>query len=254
MLSHELDYVIHGDDIQFVEVGLDPGETVIAEAGAMMYLEDGITFEARMGDGTEANGGMWGKLKSAAKRTISGESLFMTHFTNTGGGRSVAAFAANFPGKIIPVDLGQIGGRLIAQRDAFLAASFGTKIGIAFQKKLGAGFFGGEGFILQDLQGDGLVFIHAGGTVVERHLQGQTLRVDTGCVVAFEPTIEYSIERAGNLKSMVLGGEGVFLTTLTGHGRVWLQSMQYASLARKIVIDGGAILESSQSSSSMFDD
>jgi uncharacterized protein (TIGR00266 family) len=253
MQSHEVDYTLHGDDLQFVEIGLDPGETVIAEAGAMMYLDDGITFEAKMGDGTEADGGLWGKMKSAAKRTISGESLFMTHFTNAGGGRATAAFAANFPGKVVPVNLADVGGRLIAQRDAFLCAAFGTTIGIAFQRKLGAGFFGGEGFILQDLQGDGLVFLHAGGAVVERRLQGETLRVDTGCVVAFEPTIEYSIERAGNLKSMILGGEGIFLTTLQGSGRVWLQSMQYATLARKIVVDGGAVLQSSQSSgSSLF--
>ncbi|MDX1690349.1 MAG: TIGR00266 family protein [Acidimicrobiia bacterium] len=250
MQSHEVDYVIHGDDLQFVEIALDPAETVIAEAGAMMYMDDGITFEAKMGDGSEPEGGMWGKLKSAAKRAMSGEGLFMTHFTNEGGGRSSVAFAADFPGKVIPVDLGELGGRLICQRQAFLAAAFGTTIGFAFQKKIGAGFFGGEGFILQDLQGDGLVFLHAGGSVVERHLQGESLRVDTGCVVAFEPGIDYTIERAGNLKSQFLGGEGIFLTTLSGTGRVWLQSMQYATLARKIVVDGGAALKEDLDSTS----
>jgi len=237
--SHEVDYQIHGDDMQFVEVELDPGETVIAEGGAMMYITDGVTFETRMGDGAEPDEGMWGKLKSAGKRVVTGESLFMTHFTNQGGGRQQAAFAAPYPGKIIPIDLGQMGGRLICQKDAFLCAAMGTKVGIAFNKKLGAGFFGGEGFILQDLQGDGNVFIHAGGTIIEKHLSGETLRVDTGCLVAFEPTIGYSIERAGNLKSMMFGGEGLFLATLSGVGRVWLQSLPFSRLADRIAPRGG---------------
>ncbi len=239
MQSHEVDFEIFGDDMQFVEIGLDPGETVIAEAGAMMYLESGVTFETKMGDGSEPDSGMWGKLKGAGKRMITGESVFMTHFTNSGGGRDVVAFAAPYPGKIIPIDLAEIGGRLICQKDAFLCAALGTQVGIAFNRKLGAGVFGGEGFILQDLQGDGKVFIHAGGTVIEKRLQGETLRVDTGCLVAFEPTIEYSIERAGNLKSMVFGGEGMFLATLTGVGRVWLQSLPFSRLADRIAPLGG---------------
>ncbi len=207
----------------------------------MMYLSDGVTFEAKMGDGAEPDQGMWGKMKSAGKRALTGESLFMTHFTNNCGGKQVAAFAAPYPGKIIPINLGQLGGRLICQKDAFLCAAMGTKIGIAFNKKLGAGFFGGEGFILQDLQGDGNVFIHAGGTIIEKHLSGEKLRVDTGCLVALEPTIEYSIERAGNLKSMMLGGEGLFLATLSGVGRVWLQSLPFSRLADRVSagIDSG---------------
>jgi uncharacterized protein (TIGR00266 family) len=237
--GHEVDYEIYGDDMQFVEIGLDPGETVIAEAGAMMYLTEGITFEARMGDGSEPSKGMWGKLKGAGKRVLTGESLFMTHFTNSGGGYEKVAFAAPYPGKIIPVDLGEVGGRLICQKDAFLCAALGTRVGIAFNRKIGTGLFGGEGFILQDLQGSGKVFVHAGGTIVERRLQGETLRVDTGCLVAMEATIEYSIERAGNLKSMVFGGEGLFLATLQGAGRVWLQSLPFSRLADRIAPLGG---------------
>ena len=243
MQSHEVDFEIYGDDMQFVEIGLDPGETVVAEAGAMMYLDEGITFETKMGDGSEPDKGMWGKLKGAGKRAITGESVFMTHFSNSGGGRQQVAFAAPYPGKIIPVNLLEVGGRLICQKDAFLCAALGTKVGIAFNKKLGAGLFGGEGFILQDLQGDGKVFMHAGGTVVEKLLQGTMLRVDTGCRVAFEPSVEYSIERAGNLKSMVFGGEGLFVATLTGVGRVWLQSLPFSRLADRIAPLGGGSSE-----------
>ena len=239
MQSHDVDYEIHGDDMQFVEVQLDPGETVVAEGGAMMYITEGVTFETKMGDGSEPDKGLWGKVKSAGKRVVTGESLFMTHFTNGGGGLQQAAFAAPYPGKIIPIDLGQIGGRLICQKDAFLCAAMGTTVGIAFNRKIGAGLFGGEGFILQDLQGDGNVFVHAGGTIIEKHLSGETLRVDTGCLVALEPSIEYSIERAGNLKSMVFGGEGLFLATLTGVGRVWLQSLPFSRLADRIAPLGG---------------
>jgi uncharacterized protein (TIGR00266 family) len=239
MQSHEVDYSVYGDDMQFVEIELDPGETVIAEAGAMMYMEEGLGFETKMGDGSEPDGGLWGKVKGAGKRMITGESIFMTHFSNTGGGRQRVSFAAPYPGKIVPVDLGDLGGRLICQKDAFLCAALGTKVGIAFNKKLGAGLFGGEGFILQDLQGDGKVFLHAGGTVIEKQLAGETLRVDTGCLVAFEPTITYDIARAGNLKSMVFGGEGLFLATLQGHGRVWLQSLPFSRLADRIAPLGG---------------
>jgi uncharacterized protein (TIGR00266 family) len=237
--SHEVDYEIFGDDMQFVEVELDPGETVIAEAGAMMYVTEGVQWNAVMGDGSEPDQGMWGKLKGAGKRAISGESLFLTHFTNDGGGKQQAAFAASYPGKIIPINLGTVGGRLICQKDAFLCAAKGTKVGIVFNRKIGAGLFGGEGFILQDLQGDGNVFVHAGGTIVEKHLGGETLRVDTGCLVAFEPTIEYDIQRAGKLKSQIFGGEGLFVATLTGVGRVWLQSLPFSRLADRIAPFGG---------------
>ena len=236
---HELDYQIVGDDMQMVIVELDPGETVIAEAGAMNYMEEGINFETKMGDGSEPEKGFFGKMLDVGKRAITGESLFMTHFTHHGSGKSHVAFAAPYPGKIIPIDMSTIQGNdLLCQKDAFLCAALGTKVTIAFNKKIGAGFFGGEGFILQKLVGDGLACIHAGGTVVEKELNGETLRVDTGCLVAFEPHIEYSIERAGNLKSMVFGGEGLFLATLRGHGRVWLQSLPFSRLAQRIV--GGA--------------
>ncbi|MDG2261924.1 MAG: TIGR00266 family protein [Actinomycetota bacterium] len=235
MQSHDVDYAITGDDLQFVEVELDPAETVVGEGGTMMYIEDGITFETKMGDGSEPDQGMFGKLKAAGKRAITGESVFLTHFTNTGGGKRKAAFAAPYPGKIVPMDLAEVGGTIICQKDSFLCAAMGTKIDIAFQRKLGTGLFGGEGFILQKLTGDGNAFLHAGGTVIEKHLSGETLRVDTGCIVAFEQSIEYSIERAGNLKSQILGGEGLFLATLTGVGRVWLQSLPFNRLADRIL-------------------
>lgn len=234
MKSHEVDYELFGDDMQFVEVELDPGEQVIGEAGAMMFLEPDISFESKMGDGSEPDAGMFGKLKSAGKRMITGESLFMTHYTNDGSQKRRVAFAGPFPGKIVPVDLTTVSGRLIAQKDSFLCAAMGTSMDIAFNKKLGAGLFGGEGFILQDIQGDGMAFLHAGGHVIEKQLNGETLRVDTGCLVAMEASIEYSIERAGNMKSMVFGGEGIFLTTLTGTGRVWLQSLPFVRLAARV--------------------
>ena len=235
MKCHEVDYTIIGDDMQMVQVELDPGETVIAEAGAMNYMEPDIVFEARMGDGSEAESGFMGKLFGAGKRALTGESIFMTHFSNQGGVKRHVAFAAPYPGKIIPMDLGRMGGEILCQKDAFLCAASGTRVGIAFQRRLGAGFFGGEGFILQRLQGDGMVFVHASGTIVERQLQGETLRVDTGCLVAFESTIDYNIERAGNLKSMFFGGEGLFLATLSGHGRVWIQSLPFSRLADRIL-------------------
>ena len=237
--SHEVDYQIYGDDMQFVEIELDPAETVIAEAGAMMYMDDGIDFETIMGDGSEPDEGLLGKLKGAGKRVVTGESLFMTHFTNQGGGKTRVAFAAPYPGKIIPVDLSSVGGRLICQKDAFLCAAKGTKVGIAFNKKLGAGFFGGEGFILQDLQGDGLVFVHAGGTVVERRLEGDSLRVDTGCLVAFEPSVSYDIARAGSLKSRCSAARACSSRRLQGTGRVWLQSLPFSRLADRIAPFGG---------------
>ena len=238
---HEVDYQIVGDDMQMVIVELDTGETVIAEAGAMTYMEDGIQFEAKMGDGSEPEQGFFGKVLNAGKRMLSGESIFMTHFTHHGAGKSRVAFAAPYPGKIIPVDLATIPGNdLLCQKEAFLCAAQGTRITIAFQKRFGTGLFGGEGFILQKLVGDGLVFIHAGGTVIERELQDETLRIDTGCIVAFEPHIDYSIERAGNLKSMLFGGEGLFLATLHGTGRIWLQSLPFTRLAGRILANVGS--------------
>ena len=235
MQSHEIDYELHGDDMQVVEIELDPGETVVAEAGAMNYMEDDIEFEAKMGDGSEPNKGFFGKLLDVGKRAITGESLFMTHFTNKGSGKRRVAFASPYPGKIMPLDLAQCGGEILCQKDAFLCAALGTKIGIAFQKKLGAGFFGGEGFILQRLQGDGKAFVHAGGTLIVKQLQGETLRVDTGCLVAFTNGIDYDIERAGNLKSMFFGGEGMFLATLRGRGTVITQSLPFSRMADRIL-------------------
>ncbi len=235
MNTHDIDYEIIGDDMQIVEVELDPGEVVIAEAGAMNYMEDGITFESRMGDGTEPDDGIMGKLLGAGKRVLTGESLFMTHFTNRASGKRRVAFAAPYPGKIIPIDLAAVGGEMLCQKDAFLCAAYGTSVSIALVKRFGVGFFGGEGFILQKLRGSGKVFFHVGGTVVRKELRGETLRVDTGCIAAFSPSIDYSIEQAGNLKSMFFGGEGLFLATLRGHGTVWLQSLPFSRLAERVI-------------------
>jgi uncharacterized protein (TIGR00266 family) len=235
MRCHEVDFEIHGDDMQIVEVELDPGEVVIAEAGAMNYMEDGITFEAKMGDGSEPEQGMFGKLLSAGKRMVTGESLFMTHFRNDGHGKQKVAFAAPYPGKIVPINMTEVGEEITCQKDSFLCAALGTSVSIAFNKKFGAGLFGGEGFILQKLEGDGMAFVHAGGTVVWKELNGETLRVDTGCIVAFTSGIDYSIERAGNLKSMFFGGEGLFLATLSGYGWVCLQSLPFSRLADRIL-------------------
>lgn len=235
MLCHEVDYKLLGDDMQIVEIELDPGETVIAEAGAMNYMDDGISFEAKMGDGSEADQGVMGKLLGAGKRMLTGESIFMTHFTNSESGKKSVAFAAPYPGKIIPINMNDVNGELLCQKDAFLCAAHGTKIGIAFTKKLGAGFFGGEGFILQKLNGDGMAFIHVGGTIVKKELNNETIRVDTGCIAAFTSGIDYSIERAGNLKSMFFGGEGLFLATLRGTGTVYLQSLPFSRMADRIL-------------------
>ena len=235
MNCHKVDYELLGDDMQIVEVELDTGETVIAEAGAMNYMEDGITFEARMGDGSRASRGVLDKLLSAGKRALSGESIFLTHFTNTAESKRRVSFAAPYPGKIIPVDLSKVGGEILCQKDAFLAAALGTEISIAFAKRIGVGFFGGEGFILQTLRGDGMVFIHAGGMVIQKRLRGGTLRVDTGCLVAFTNGIDYDIERAGSLKSMFFGGEGLFLATLRGTGLVLLQSLPFSRMADRIL-------------------
>jgi len=231
MKSHEIDYRIFGESIQTVEVELDPRETVIAEAGAMLYMEDGITFETKMGDGSEPDQGFLGKLLSAGARALTGESVFMTHFTNHSVGKKKVAFSAPYPGTIIPIDLAaQQGNQLIVQKDGFLCAALGTKVSITFNKRIGSGLVGGEGFILQKLQGDGKAFVHAGGTVVEKQLNNETLRIDTGCVVAFEHTLEFDVQSAGGLKSMLFGGEGLFLATLRGTGKVWLQSMPIRKL------------------------
>lgn len=235
MKCQEIDYEIFGDDMQIVEVELDPYETVIAEAGAMNWMEDQINFEAKMGDGSEPDKGIFGKLFDGAKRALTGESIFITHFTNIGQGKKRVAFAAPYPGKIVPVDMARIGERIICQKDAFLCAALGTKVSIAFNKKLGAGFFGGEGFILQKLEGDGMAFLHAGGTIVKKQLNGEVLKVDTGCIVGFTEGITYDIQRAGNLKSMFFGGEGMFLATLSGYGTVYLQSLPFSRLADRII-------------------
>ncbi|WP_422361339.1 TIGR00266 family protein [Reichenbachiella sp.] len=235
MRSHEIDYEIKGESIQIVEVELDPRETVVAEAGAMLFMEDGISFETKMGDGSEPNQGFLGKLVSAGTRVLTGESLFMTHFTNHGAGKKKVAFSAPYPGTVIPIDLQQSPNQeLIVQKDGFLCAALGTKVSITLNKRLGSGLIGGEGFILQKLQGDGMAFVHAGGTVIEKQLNNETLRIDTGCVVAFEPTLDFDIQSAGGLKSMVFGGEGMFLATMKGTGKVWLQSMPIRKLIQAI--------------------
>ena len=233
--SHEIDYQIKGESIQIVEVELDPRETVIAEAGAMLFMEDGIQFEAKMGDGSNPNQGLFDKLLSVGSRVLTGESIFMTHFTNQGNRRAKVGFSAPYPGTVIPIDLSQCpSNQLIVQKDGFLCAALGTQISITFNKRLGSGLVGGEGFILQKLQGDGKAFVHAGGTVIERTLNNETLRVDTGCVVAFESQIDFDVQSAGGLRSMIFGGEGIFLATLHGTGKVWLQSMPIRTLVQAL--------------------
>ena len=235
MDSHVIDYKIHGDDMQVVSIELDPNETVIAEAGSMNWMDSGISFEAKMGDGTEPDSGIMGKLFSVGKRVLTGESIFLTHFTNIESGKKEVAFAAPYPGSIIAVDLKDVNGEILCQKDAFLCAAMGTNVSIAFNKRIGAGFFGGEGFILQKLTGNGLAFLHAGGTVVKKELNNQTLLIDTGCIVAFSTGLDYSIERAGNLKSMIFGGEGLFLATVKGTGTVYLQSLPFSRMADRIL-------------------
>ncbi|NOR33582.1 MAG: TIGR00266 family protein, partial [Bacteroidales bacterium] len=225
MRSHDLEYRIIGDDIQLVEIELDPRETVIAEAGTMMYMDSQIRFDTKMGDGSDPNQGLMGKLLSAGTRVLTGESLFVTHFTNQGGSKQRVAFAAPYPGKIVPVELNHLGGSLIVQKDGFLCAAKGTKISITLNRRIGSGLVGGEGFIMQKLEGDGKAFMHAGGTVIERRLNNESLKIDTGCIVGYTPGIDFNIETSGNLRSMIFGGEGIFLATLSGTGTVWLQSM-----------------------------
>ena len=233
---HEIDFQIYGDDMQFVEIELDPQEAVVAEAGGMMYMEDAIEMETIFGDGSQQTSGFMGALMGAGKRLLTGESLFMTVFWNRGMGKKHVAFGAPYPGKIIPIQLSEIGGELITQKDSFLCAAKGVSVGIAFNKKIGAGLFGGEGFIMQRLQGDGWAFVHAGGTLMQRDLApGESLRVDTGCIVAFQPSVAYDIQYVGKIKSALFGGEGLFFATLQGPGRVWLQSLPLSRLADRIV-------------------
>jgi uncharacterized protein (TIGR00266 family) len=234
--AHDIDFAIQGSEMQFVEVELDPGEAAVAEAGAMMYMTSGINMETIFGDGSQQQSkGVLDALLGAGKRILTGESLFMTVFTNGGSGKQRVAFGAPYPGKILPMDLRAIGGTLICQKDAFLCAARGVSVGIAFQKKLGVGIFGGEGFIMEKLEGDGLCFVHAGGTMQAFDLApGETLRVDTGCLVALQPSVNYDIQFVGKIKSALFGGEGIFFATLTGPGRVWLQSLPFSRLAGRI--------------------
>ena len=235
MKCHEVDYKIIGDDMQIVEIELDPQETVIAEAGAMNYLDPSISFESKMGDGSKLEKGFMDKIFSAGKRMLTGESIFMTHFTNSGEGKKHVAFASPYPGKIIALNMSDINNEIICQKDAFLCAALGTEVTITFSKKLGAGFFGGEGFILQKLMGDGMAFIHACGTIVKKELNNETLLVDTGCLVAFTKGINYDIQKTGGLKSMFFSGEGFFLATLQGTGTVYIQSLPFSRLANRII-------------------
>lgn len=235
MNSHEIDYRILGEEMQCVEIELDPQETVIAEAGSFMMMQDGITMSTVFGDGSKNEGGFFGKLMSAGKRVLTGESLFMTTYTNTGQGKKRVSFASPYPGKIIALDLSALNGKIVCQKDAFLCAAQGVSIGIEFQRKLGTGFFGGEGFIMQKLEGDGLAFVHAGGLIIEHTLTpGEKLKVDTGCLVAFTNGIDYDIEMVKGVKNVLFGGEGLFFATLSGHGKVWIQSLPFSRLANRI--------------------
>jgi uncharacterized protein (TIGR00266 family) len=237
--NHEIDYFIQGEEMQMIEIELDPQETAIAEAGAFMYMDEGIQMETIFGDGSEQKGGFFGKIIGAGKRLLTGESLFMTAYTHKGVGKARVAFASPYPGKIIPIDLSEIGGKIICQKDSFLCAAKGVSVGIEFQRKLGTGLFGGEGFIMQKLEGDGLAFCHAGGYVIKRTLKpGEVLRVDTGCIVAYTQTVDYDIQFVGGLKNTLFGGEGVFFATLKGPGDVWLQTLPISRLASRILAYG----------------
>lgn len=238
--NHEIDYKIYGEELQFVEVELDPDETAVAESGAMMMMDDGIKMETIFGDGSQQQQtGLLGKLMSAGKRMLVGESLFMTAFTNIGQGKKHISFAAPYTGKIIPMDLQQLGGRIIAQKDAFLCAAKGVSIGIEFQRKLGTGIFGGEGFIMEKIEGDGMAFLHAGGYIVERNLgPGEILKVDTGCVVAYTAGVDFDIEFVRGIKNWMFGGEGLFFAILRGPGKVWIQSLPISRLAGRLVAYG----------------
>jgi len=238
--NHEIDYKIYGEELQFVEIELDPDETAIAESGAMMMMDDGIRMQTIFGDGSaQQSTGFLGKLMSAGKRVLTGESLFMTAFSNEGQGKKKVSFAAPYTGKIIPMDLQQLGGTIIAQKDAFLCAAKGVSVGIHFQRKLGVGIFGGEGFIMEKIEGDGMAFLHAGGYIIERDLMpGEILKIDTGCLVAYMPTIDFDIEFVKGIKNMMFGGEGLFFAVLKGPGKVWIQSLPISRLAGRIVAYG----------------
>jgi len=235
MAMDVVDYEIKGAEMQFVEVELDPGEAAIGEAGSMMFMDAGIGMDTVFGDGSAQQGGLFGKLLGAGKRLVTGESIFTTIYSNNTAGKQRVAFAAPYPGKILPMDLRRLGGTLICQKDAFLCAARGVSLGIYFQQKMGVGFFGGEGFIMQRLDGDGLAFVHAGGTVLKRELQaGQTLLVDTGCVVGFTPNVSFEIQYVGKVKTALFGGEGLFFAKLTGPGTLWLQSLPFSRLASRV--------------------
>jgi len=239
--NHEIDYRIFGEEMQYVEVELDPNETAIAESGAFLMMDDGIQMQTLFGDGSKPQQGFLGKLMSAGKRVLTGESLFMTAFTNVGQGKKRVSFASPYPGKIIPLDLQQLNGKVVAQKDSFLCAAKGVSVGIEFQRKLGTGLFGGEGFIMQKLEGDGMAFVHAGGHVFERILQpGELLRIDTGCLVAYTQTIDYDIQFVGGIKNTLFGGEGLFFATLRGPGKVWIQTLPISRLASRVLTYGSA--------------
>jgi uncharacterized protein (TIGR00266 family) len=237
--NHEIDYRVIGEEMQYVEIELDPQETAVAESGAFMMMDDGIQMETIFGDGSKQQQGFFGKLMSAGKRILTGESLFMTAFTNMGQGKKRVCFASPYPGKIIPMDLSLMGGKMVCQKDSFLAAAKGVSVGIEFQRRLGTGLFGGEGFIMQKLEGDGMAFVHAGGHVFERTLEpGELLRVDTGCIVAYTQTVDYDIQFVGGIKNTLFGGEGLFFATLRGPGKVWIQTLPISRLAGRILAYG----------------
>jgi len=234
--NHEIDYKLHGEEMQCVEIELDPQETVIAESGSFMYMDNGIEMETIFGDGSQQTSGFLGKLMGAGKRLLVGESLFMTAFTHMGNGKATVTFAAPYAGKIVPMNLAHLGGKIICQKDAFLCAAKGVSVGIEFQRRLGTGLFGGEGFIMEKLEGDGMAFVHAGGYIIERELKaGESFRVDTGCIVAFTGSVDYDIQFVKGIKNAVFGGEGLFFAVLRGPGKVWLQSLPVSRLAGRIL-------------------
>ncbi|MEO1031292.1 TIGR00266 family protein [Winogradskyella sp.] len=234
--AHEIDYRIYGEEMQYVEIELDPQEAVIAESGSFMMMDDGIKMDTIFGDGSQKDKGFLGKILGAGKRILTGESLFMTAFYNDLSGKRNVSFASPYPGKIIPIDLNEFRGKFICQKDAFLCAAKGVSVGIEFSKKLGRGLFGGEGFIMQKLEGDGMAFVHAGGTMAEKTLQpGETLRVDTGCIVGFTQDVDYDIEFVGGIKNSIFGGEGLFFAKLRGPGKVYIQSLPFSRLANRII-------------------
>jgi uncharacterized protein (TIGR00266 family) len=252
--AHEIDFKVYGDDMQFVEIELDPQESVVAEAGSMMMMDEGIELQTILGDGSNQSQDLLGKLVGAGKRLLTGESLFMTLFTNKGIGKQRVCFAAPFPGKIIPLDLSLLEGKLICQKESFLCAAKGVSVGMEFQKRLGTGFFGGEGFIMEKLEGDGLIFINACGTVYERELRaGEVLRVDTGCLAAFTKNVDYDIQYVGGIKTMLFGGEGIFYAKLTGPGKVWIQSLPLSRLADRLYAAAPQVSSSRKEEGSVLD-